>query len=60
MSYAQITFGALCSALATRLGDPSSIYWRNSQYGDEISVYLWEALRTWQAYSAFSRATLHV
>jgi len=55
LSYSHTTFGSLCQALANRLGDPASIYWRNAAYGDELSVYIFEALRTWQAYTAFAR-----
>jgi hypothetical protein len=55
MPYTYQTFGQLCTSLAVRLGDVNSIYWRNSSYGDELSVYVWEALRTWQAYTGLRR-----
>ena len=55
MSYTHTTFGSLCQALCDRLGDPSGIQWRNASYGDEISLYVIEALRSWQAFTGFAR-----
>ena len=51
MPYTHVTFSALKTQLANRLGDVSKIYWRDV----ELGLYVKESLRTWQAFSAFWR-----
>ena len=47
--YQQVTLSQAISALATRLGDPTNAFWSQA----ELTSYIVEALRTWQAHSQF-------
>jgi hypothetical protein len=49
--YAHITFGQLQTEVATRLDDPSNTFWGLP----EIQLYIFEAMRTWQAFAHFWR-----
>ena len=49
--YNWLTFSQLKSALATRLSDPSKIFWIDSELGS----YLKESLRTWNLIAQYSR-----
>lgn len=51
MAYAHINFGQLQTEVANRLDDPSNVFWSAA----EIQLYIFEALRTWQAFTHFWR-----
>ena len=51
MAYQHTKLFQLNTALAARLGDPDKVFWSNT----ELDVYLVEALRTWNVFSAFWR-----
>lgn len=53
MSYSQITFDQLVTALSIRLSDPNKLFWIDA----ELRAYLKESLRTWQAFSNFTTET---
>lgn len=50
MAYTQITFDQFVSAISTRLNDPTNRFYLLA----EVQSYAKEALRTWQAFSAFT------
>lgn len=52
MPYAYVSLLQAQSDLGNRLYDPGSVFWTNV----EKTAYLTEALRTWNAYTGFSRA----
>jgi hypothetical protein len=51
MAYGHITFAGLQTEVSNRLDDPLQIFWS----AGEISAYILEALRTWQAFAHFWR-----
>lgn len=51
MAYTTPTFTQAKAALAARLNDPTSIHWVDA----ELGVYLYEALRTWNAWTSHWR-----
>lgn len=51
MAYTAPTFAQAKTALASRLNDPSKVHWVDA----ELGVYLREALRTWNAWTAHWR-----
>lgn len=53
MPYTILTLGDAKSDLAERLNDPDMVFWTDS----ELQLYIYEALRTWNAYAGFYRAT---
>lgn len=48
MAYAWITFAQLRAVLAQRLADTGNQFWADA----ELGAYIWEALRTWNAFTA--------
>lgn len=50
MAYTQITFDQFVSAISARLNDPTNRFYLLA----EVQSYAKEALRTWQAFSAFT------
>lgn len=59
-TYSYITFAQLKTQLLARLDDAGAVYWLNAGTYNEASMLLIEALRTWQAYSAYWRDRGHV
>lgn len=55
MPYSYITFAQAKTQLASRLDDPSSVYWTATGAYNEIGNYIIEAMRTWQAYTGYWR-----
>jgi len=51
MIYGYLTFGQAKIQLAARLNDPTKVFWQDA----ELGIYLTEALRTWNALTAFWR-----
>ena len=51
MAYAHTTFAQARTSLANYLGDPGKVFWVDT----ELKHYIWEALRTWGAYSFYWR-----
>lgn len=49
--YTHTTLSSALSSLALRLGDPDNVYWKSA----ELTAYIIEALRTWQAFTSFYR-----
>ena len=51
MPYAYLTLAQLSTALATRLQDPTNVFWSSA----ELTLYIQESLRTWNSMAAWYR-----
>lgn len=56
MAYAYITLTTAISLLAARLYDPNNQFWTSA----ELTSYIKEAIRTWNAYTGFHRTDMNV
>jgi len=56
VAYTQTTFDSLVTTLAGRLADTTERFWTD----EELRAYIIEAIRTWQAYSAYYTTQLTI
>lgn len=54
MPYAYLQLSGMLTELANRLDDPNNVYWSQS----ELTIYIQEALRTWQSLSGYWRGRM--